>query len=146
MDRGGGGGGGEKDIHVESVGFSCVTTPLGSSSKPKVSRGLDILGLFRRQISVTEQKHSQQHSLLTLAIECIQNKHHMEETHSLACGFPATPPMACWPICICPMGPIPTIGAPWGRGPMPIVPGPPPTPVRLVRAFMGSSRRVDNRE
>lgn len=69
----------------------------------------------------------------------------MEETHSLACGFPATPAMACWPICIGPMAPMPPTGAPAGRGPMPMAPGPPPTPVRLVRAFMGSSRRVDNR-
>lgn len=74
------------------------------------------------------------------------NKHHMEETHSLACGFPATPAMACWPICIGPMAPMPPTGAPVGRGPMPMAPGPPPTPVRLVRAFMGSSRRVDNRQ
>lgn len=62
----------------------------------------------------------------------------MEETHSLACGFP---PMAC----IGPMAPMPPTGAPVGRGPMPMAPGPPPTPVRLVRAFMGSSRR-DNRQ
>lgn len=63
--------------------------------------------------------------------------------HSLACGFPATPAMACWPICICPMAPMPPTGAPVGRGPMPMAPWP---PVRLVRAFMGSSRRVDNRQ
>lgn len=74
------------------------------------------------------------------------NTHHREETHSLACGFPATPAMACWPICICPMAPMPPTGTPVGRGPMPMAPGPPPTPVRLVRAFMGSSRRVDNRQ
>lgn len=49
--------------------------------------------------------------------------------------------MACWPICIGPMAPMPPTGAPVGRGPMPMAPGPPPTPVRLVRAFMGSSRR-----
>lgn len=73
------------------------------------------------------------------------NTHHTEETHSLACGFPATPAMACWPICIGPMAPMPPTGAPVGRGPMPMAPGPPPTPVRLVRALMGSSRRVDNR-
>lgn len=70
----------------------------------------------------------------------------MEETHSLACGFPATPAMACWPICIGPMAPMPPTGAPVGRGPMPMGPGPPPTPVRLVRAFMGSSEGVDNRQ
>ena len=75
-----------------------------------------------------------------------QQTHHTEETHSLACGFPATPAMACWPICICPMAPMPPTGAPAGRGPMPMAPGPPPTPVRLVRAFMASSRRVDNRQ
>lgn len=74
----------------------------------------------------------------------VHQTHHMEETHSLACGFPATPAMACWPICI-PMAPMPPTGAPVGRGPMPMAPGPPPTPVRLVRAFMGSSRR-DNRQ
>lgn len=74
------------------------------------------------------------------------NTRHTEETHSLACGFPATPAMACWPICIGPMAPMPPTGAPVGRGPMPMAPGPPPTPVRLVRALMGSSRRVDNRQ
>lgn len=82
----------------------------------------------------------------TLQICAFTATHHKEETDSLACGFPATPAMACWPICIGPMAPMPPTGAPVGRGPMPMAPGPPPTPVRLVRAFMGSSRRVNNRQ
>lgn len=37
------------------------------------------------------------------------------------------------------MDPMPPTGAPAGRGPIPMTPGPPPTPVKLVRALMGSS-------
>lgn len=114
-----------------------------SSSVSTVNCGIrTLLPLEVDMLKQTEQKMVPT-SEPAAGIHCERTRTHThtEETHSLDCGFPDTPAMACWPICIGPMAPMPPTGAPAGRGPMPMAPGPPPTPVRLVRAFMGSSRR-----